>query len=477
MKKRLYAGVFLAMVSLAISVTALMTRESEFVIISTNDVHASLENVARLSTAVKESRDTVFTIVVDAGDRWTGNAYVDLAENRLPIIRLMNAVGYDVAAFGNHDFDAGQEVLAQSVEHAEFDVICANMSSLGKSLKGTKGVKRIETPDGVAVDFVGVVTSYANGHPDGNDVNFEGLQFEDPQVVAERECERSSGDVKVLLSHMGDDRDMELAARYGGYDVIIGGHTHAVLDTLINGTTVGQTGRKLKRVGVTRVKMRGSEVVSVEYENIELKDYAEDEATKAIIKDIESNPALAEVVGAMAKGINHVGLCNLQTKIIKEATSSDIGIYHRGGVRIIEGLPEGDVTVKNLFDNEPFFSQVHTMLMTPAQLRKLIVMKYNDTVNTKESHRVDLYATTPYTIVVDENDEAYDVLFPELKEGQKYQVAIADYVARNYPNLECENEVRTPLLVYDLDVAYFKANSPVTISSESKQSVVVRKKR
>lgn len=476
MKKGLYAGTFLAMVSLTVSFLVMMTRKSEFVILSTNDVHASLENVARLSTAVKECRDTVFTIVADAGDRWTGNAYVDLAENRLPIIRLMNAVGYDVAALGNHDFDAGQGVLDKAVDYAEFDIICANMKSLGENLDDVEPRERIVTPEGVAVDFIGVVTSYANGHPDGNDVNFEGLQFEDPQLVAERECEKSRGDVKVLLSHMGDDRDMELAARYDGYDVVIGGHTHAILDTLINGTTIGQTGRKLKNVGVTRVKMRGSKVVSVEYENIALKDYAEDESVKAIIKDIESNPALSEVVGKMAKGVNHVGLCNLQTKIIKEATSSEIGIYHRGGVRIIEGLAEGDVTVKMLFDNEPFFSQVHTMKMTPAQLRKLIVMKYNDTVNTKESHRVDLYATTPYTIVVDENDEAYDVLFPELKEGQKYQVAIADYVARNYPNLECEDEVRTPLLVYDLDVAYFKANSPVAISSESKQSVIVRKK-
>ena len=465
------------MVSLTLCFMTLMTRKSEFVILSTNDVHASLENVSRLATAVKKCRDTVFTIVADAGDRWTGNAYVDLAENRLPIIKLMNAVGYDVATLGNHDFDPGQKVLEKAVDYAEFDVICANMKSLGDNLDDVEGRKRIETPAGVAVDFIGVVTSYANGHPDGNDVNFEGLQFEDPQLVAERECKKSRGDVKVLLSHMGDDRDMELAARYDGYDVIIGGHTHAILDTLINGTTIGQTGRKLKNVGITRVKMRGSKVVSVEYENVALKDYAEDESVKAIIKDIESNPALSEVVGKMAKGVNHVGLCNLQTKIIKEATSSEIGIYHRGGVRIIEGLAEGDVTVKMLFDNEPFFSQVHTMKMTPAQLRKLIVMKYNDTVNTKESHRVDLYATTPYTIVVDENDEAYDVLFPELKEGQKYQVAIADYVARNYPNLECEDEVRTPLLVYDLDVAYFKANSPVVISSEPKQSVVVRKKR
>ena len=208
----------------------IMTGKSEFVILSTNDVHASLENVSRLATAVKKCRDTVFTIVVDAGDRWTGNAYVDLAENRLPIIKLMNAIGYDVATLGNHDFDAGQEVLDKAAEHAEFDVICANMKSFGDNLDDIEGCERIVTPEGMAVDFVGVVTSYANGHPDGNDVNFEGLQFEDPQSVAERECEKSNGDVKVLLSHMGDDRDMELAARYDGYDIIIGGHTHAILE-------------------------------------------------------------------------------------------------------------------------------------------------------------------------------------------------------------------------------------------------------
>ena len=222
--------------------------------------------------------------------------------------------------------------------------------------------------------------------------------------------------------------------------------------------------------------MRGSKIESIEYSNIPLKEYAPDADVEAIVKDVEANPALKEVVGSVANSTNHVGLCNLQTKIIKEAMGADIGIYHRGGVRIIEGLPMGDVTVKTLFDNEPFFSQVHTAEMTPAQLRKLIVEKYNDTVNAKESHVVDLYATTPYSIITDENDMAYDVEFPRLKEGRKYKVAVADYVARNYAHFECENEVRQPVLVYDLDVAYFKQNSPVKVSNESLQRVVVRKK-
>lgn len=475
MKKGQYSGIFGSFIVFG-WLMYIMLSPSEFVILSTNDMHASLDNMARLATAVKECRDTVFTIVVDAGDRWTGNAYVDLAEGRLPMIQLMNAVGYDVATLGNHDFDPGQQVLADAIGAAKFEVVCANMHSKGGVLDGVAPNYQIVTPEGVEIDFVGVVTSYANGHPDGNDVNFEGLKFDDPQAVAERECEESKGDVKVLLSHMGDDRDLDLAARYGGYDVILGGHTHRLLDTVVNGTVVGQTQRKLKYVGATKIKMRGSKVVSIEYENIPLKNYTKDAEVEAQIKEIEANPALKLVVGSMAKAVNHVGLCNLQTKIIKEATGADIGMYHRGGVRIIEGLPEGDVTIKTLFDNEPFFSQVHTAIVTPAQLRKLIISKYNDTVNAKESHVVDLYATTPYKIIVDENDMAYDVRFPLLREGKKYRLAVADYVARNYKDFECEEEVRTPLLVFDLDRAYFEKNSPVRISNVMKQSVVCKKK-
>ena len=475
MKKSAYSGIGASIIMMALFLF-IMTPKSEFVILSTNDVHASLENVARMATAVKKCRDTVFTVVVDAGDRWTGNAYVDLAEGRLPIVKLMNVIGYDVAALGNHDFDAGQQVLNDAVDNANFKFICANMTSEGSLLKNVRSSERIVTPEGLAIDFVGVVTSYSNGHPDGNDVNFEGLKFEDPQVVAERECQAVRGDVKVLLSHMGHDRDLEFAAQFGGYDLLIGGHTHKLLDTVVNGTVVGQTQHKLKYVGATRVKMRGSKIVSIEYENIPLKNYDKCAEVEQLVEEIEANPALKEVVGSMTKGVNHVGLCNLQTKIIKEATGAEIGIYHRGGVRIIEGLPAGDVTIKTLFDNEPFFSQVHTLKMTPAQLRKVIIYKYNDTVNAKESHVVDLYATTPYRIIVDENDMAYDVEFPQLREGRKYNIAISDYVARNYANLEREDEVRTPLLVFDLDVAYFKKNSPVKVSNDMLQSVVVRKK-
>ena len=450
-------------------------RTSEFVILSTNDMHASLGNASRLATAVKECRDTVFTIVVDAGDRWTGNAYVDLAEDRLPIIRIMNTIGYDVATLGNHEFDPGQQTLANAINYASYPIICANMQSKDSRFSKLGSTSSIKTPEGVVVDFAGVVTSFANGHPDGNDTNFVGMTFENPLDAAERECNNLDGDVKVLLSHMGDDRDMELAQRYNGYNIIIGGHTHRLLDTEVNGTLIGQTERKLKYVGATRVKMRGRKIVGLEYENIPLAEYEKDEDMEELIDEIEDNPALKVVVGTLAHDINHVGLGNLRTEIIRKATKADIGIYHRGGIRLT-GMKRGDVTTKMLFDNEPFFSQVHTIEMTPAQLRKLIISKYNDTVNAKESHRIDLYASTPYNIIVDQENNAYDVEFPHLKEGRRYKIAIADYVARNYKNLEGENEVRTPLLVYNLDAEYLAKHSPVKVSCEAKQKIVLRRK-
>ena len=83
--------------------------ERSIVILSTTDMHAKVENFPKLATAVAACRDTVTTLLVDSGDRWTGNAYVDMAqEPRRPIVDMMNHLGYDVVTLGNHEFDDGQ---------------------------------------------------------------------------------------------------------------------------------------------------------------------------------------------------------------------------------------------------------------------------------------------------------------------------------------------------------------------------------
>lgn len=448
-------------------------RVREVVILSTNDIHANISNFARLAEAVEECRDTVATVLVDAGDRWTGNAFVDLAEGRRPIYDLMNELGYDAATLGNHEFDRGTAFLRDAIEYADFDIVCANVKNVSADFMDLQPSVTIKTDDGVRIRFVGVVTNYDNGHPDGNNEIFEGLEFPDPMEAACEAAETNDGsEVLVLLSHMARDKDFEFAQRCDRYDVIIGGHSHDIVDTLVNRTVIGQTGNKLKMVGATRIRLKGRKIESIDYENIPLERYEEDSDFADRVAEIESNPDLRKSVGTLGVTLDKTGLADMETSLIARAMGADIGFYHYGGIRLAE-LSAGGVSLSTLFDLEPFFSQIYTMTMTPEQMRDMIITKYNDTGNAKESHRIDLFSTTPYTIVLDDRGEATYVLFPKLREGVAYKVAMADYIAKKY-DFEAADVERHPVKVLDVVAEYFRDHSPVVFSNTPKQKTVRR---
>ena len=102
------------LILLAAAAAACAPRERTLVLLSTNDMHAKIQNFPRLAAAVENCRDTAqLVVLVDAGDRWTGNAYVDRAATPgMPMIALMNRLGYDVATLGNHEFDRGRRFWA-----------------------------------------------------------------------------------------------------------------------------------------------------------------------------------------------------------------------------------------------------------------------------------------------------------------------------------------------------------------------------
>ena len=71
------------LILLAAAAAACAPRERTLVLLSTNDMHAKIQNFPRLAAAVENCRDTAqLVVLVDAGDRWTGNAYVDMAARR-----------------------------------------------------------------------------------------------------------------------------------------------------------------------------------------------------------------------------------------------------------------------------------------------------------------------------------------------------------------------------------------------------------
>ena len=440
-----------AVLLLAVGLAACAPRERRIVLLSTNDMHAQIKEFPRLATAVNRCRDTACVLLIDAGDRWTGNAYVDLADGRRPILELMNRLGYDAATFGNHEFDVGQQVLQQGVEYADFPVICANFSGDASAQLRTPQPYLMLECDGVKVGVVAVVTNYGpNNHPDGHDSIFEGLTFTDAvETAAAYQYLADSCDVLVALTHIGSEKDRELADDASGYDLIIGGHSHEVINELEDGVLVTQTGKNLRNVGVTEIVLRGDRIREISHRTVPLKDYPLDPQYQQMVERYYANPDLQVVVGEMASQADKTGLANLYARSVMERGGADVGFYHIGGVRL-DSLPAGPVALARIYDMDPFGSLVSTMTMTPDQMRRMIVEKYNDKVNVGESHRIDLYATTPYVVVTDDEGEAVDVLFPELHEGRRYRVAVGDYVFKNYSGLEYTDGVTTDILLTDV---------------------------
>ncbi len=490
MKRRFFR--FAVVASVLVAIAACSPRERTLVLLSTNDMHAQIDRFPQLAAAVEACRDTIDDVVlIDAGDRWTGNPYVDrTSAPGMPIIRLMNRLGYDAATLGNHEFDHGQAYLGRIIDSMEFAVVCANLKSDTCTFPQLPPYVILER-GGVRIGLVGVVTNYEGpGHPAGHASSFVGLEFPDPQAMAAKYGEelRSQVDVLVLVSHMGDDRDEEFLlssvdnANEGEkgknvgspYDVVIGGHTHEVRNSVIGSTLLTQTGKNLNNVGATVIRLRGRKVVDCSFRLVDLSTYDAAEPYAAEVVAYKADPVLNRPAGRFTNGAGRWGLAEWIARTIAAATCSEVGFYHWGGVRL-DTIPAGEVSRAQIYALEPFDTEVVvSQKMTPDELRRIILAKYNDTCNLKEAHRIDLVATTPYTIVTDAEDRAVDVRFPLLREGRTYRVAYNDYVFKNYAAVDRANgQVLDGVRVNELLLKELGKGRPVEISNRPIQTVEV----
>ena len=458
----------------ACMLAAVSCRERTVVVLSTNDIHAAIDNFPQLATAVRQCRDTVATVLVDAGDRWTGNVFVDrAAEPRRPIIDLMNRLGYDAATFGNHEFDPGQAYLDKMVRLCGFPVVCANLVSDTCTFAQPDPYVIIRR-NGIRFGFLGVVTNYGhNNHPDGRDDCFTGLSFPDPMERARELGDELAAkcDVPVLLSHMGADKDFQYAQEnpWSPYKFIISGHTHQLLDDAVNGIHIGQTQKNLQYVGARVLRFKGRKCVGMEYRNVPLSDYEPDAEFAALVAGIESDSELLKEAGRLAAPISKTGLAALFNRSALEATGCEVSFYHRGGIR--KDALEGVVTRADVWNLDPFESYMHTVLMTYEQLERMIITKFNDTKNAKESHCVDLFSNVPYTIRTNPEGEAVAVEFPTLQRGRKYRTALCSYVFSTYEDVGCEVVGLETALVTQMIFDWLRAHNPAVLSDEPLQTI------
>jgi 2',3'-cyclic-nucleotide 2'-phosphodiesterase (5'-nucleotidase family) len=231
-------------------------------LLHTNDLHGHVylpgqaRGLTKIATLVRRIRaEMPNVLLLDAGDIIHGTPE-EKAFGGQPSISAMNALGYDAATAGNHEFGFGQDVLRDAIRFARFPVLSANVldERTGQAWGGLIPYI-VREVDGARVAIFGLTTLET--------IKFEwprtlaGIRFADPVETARalvprlREDERA--DVVIALSHLGALPDGLLAAAVPGIDVVLGGHSHTRLaeqvwvgDTLILQT--GAHGHALGRV-------------------------------------------------------------------------------------------------------------------------------------------------------------------------------------------------------------------------------------
>jgi len=377
--------------------------QGDIVILYTNDIHCGYnEGLGFASLAAMKQNlleTTPYVSLVDCGDAIQGEVIGTISQGEY-IIDMMNKVGYDLAVFGNHEFDFGIPQLSDLIDRAEFSYLACNISYYGSGefLLADIEPYHIETYGDISVAFIGVTTpeTLTSSSPKNfMEDNAYVYSFSEDDNGAELftcvqgyvdECRDAGADYVVLLSHLGDPLESsvynttDLIAATTGIDVVLDAHTHSVIPCQILSALDGRevllssTGTKLENIGKLVISANGQLTTTL------ISAYPEtDDETQAFIDDIEAAHAsfIEETVATTDvtlhfsddDGIRLVRnrettIGNFCADAYRYVTGADVAIVNGGGIRT--SLEAGDITYADLISVHPFGNTI-CMIETTGQ--------------------------------------------------------------------------------------------------------------
>ena len=347
-------------------------------ILSTNDMHSALEKMPQLAAIVDSLRAIdPSLLVLSAGDNRTGNPYNDLYEPvSYPMIELMNLIGFDASALGNHEYDSKIEGLAKMTALSNFQYLAANILCPPETNIHVVPYKVFDVK-GVKVGILGITQVGTLGIPDTHPDNVKGLEFQRPEdVIPQYQWLTRQCDVNILLTHVGYEVDLDLAKRFPYYDLIVSSHSHTQLEggEMHNGVLITQNGYQLPRVTLTTLEVEKGKVVDKKAENIFLNKFtSRNEAADALLKHFKSSPEMERVVGSFATDIStydELGVMMCDAWVAE--CDCDIAFENYGGVRY-DFFPAGPITVKDILNLDPFMNTAVVMNLTGKELSDMLI--------------------------------------------------------------------------------------------------------
>ena len=378
------------------------TANGDIYILYTSDVHCGIDEGFGYA-GLWEIRNNLeekgyATILVDDGDAFQGES-IGMISKGESIVKLMNAVGYDVAIPGNHDFDYGVDRLLELVKVADYPYICCNFNKEGELVFAPYLIKEVGD---LKIAFVGVTTpdTITSSTPEffqnekGEFIydfmrGGDGQELYDAVQKAVDDARAEGADLVYGMGHLGLDEACspwmysDVISNTNGIDVFLDGHSHDTEQIVVknkDGADVlrSAVGTKLNTIGYSHISADGqiletgiwswpNEVSAPDLLHIENKvgDIVEEDNAKLAeklavpfaktdydltINDPEEKDESGNPVRIVRRKETNLG--DFCADAYRDQTGADIAIVNGGGVRA--NIEKGDITYEDILEVHPF---------------------------------------------------------------------------------------------------------------------------
>jgi 5'-nucleotidase/UDP-sugar diphosphatase len=373
-------------------------RTQKFTILHSNDMHGDflaevatgsgemIGGLALLSGYINKVRSEEENVLyVIAGDMVQGSL-IDSEYKGVSTIEIMNYLSPDVVTLGNHELDYGLEHLLFLERMGNFPIVNANLY-IKKYHKRLMMPHKILKKAGLDILFIGIITekvmdSIARDSEIGSFISLEEARAEVGKIC--NAYRNDDIDLTVLLTHIGFDSDRELARMLDpawGVDMIIGGHSHTILDqpACENNILIAQAGVGTNQIGRFDITVDDdtNSIVDWQWKLVEISEKSAPPDQK-LIEFIESFREVVDrkyktLLGKFATTLTHpcreeeTPLGNLIADIFCETAGCDVMLMGSGAIRSKELGPA--VTLGDFRACFPFEESLKRYTVTGRQLK------------------------------------------------------------------------------------------------------------
>lgn len=391
-------------------------KNGDVIILYTSDIHCGVDQGFDL-IGLRQVRDSLeaqgyTTILVDDGDAIQGEVMGTVTKGEA-MIELMNAMKYDIAIPGNHEFDYGMDQFLGLTKQAEFPYISCNFEKEGELVFAPYIIKEAA---GMRIAFVGVTTPrtltastpvyfqnengeyiYGFMQDDSGEKLYSAVQ----KAVDDARAE--GADYVYIMAHLGLEESCrpwtyaEVISHTNGIDVFLDGHSHDTEQvTMLNkdGKPVVRSacGTKMEAIGYSRISATDG-IVETNIWRWQNKDTVPklfglrnsmsdemdtvigkiNEATQKVIGKTEvdltiNDPVETDSSGKPIRMIRRAetNLGDLIADSVRVQTGADIGIVGGGGIRV--NIGKGDITYNAVLAALPFQNQIAVVRVNGQQV-------------------------------------------------------------------------------------------------------------